>query len=33
MMHRARRYDATQVRDLHRTTNADSAPTLEQPGP
>src|SRR5215470_11470018 len=22
MMHRARRYDATQVRDLHRTTNA-----------
>ncbi|MBV9832785.1 MAG: TauD/TfdA family dioxygenase [Alphaproteobacteria bacterium] len=33
MMHRARRYDATEVRDLHRTTNADSAPTLEQPGP
>ncbi|MBL8675724.1 MAG: TauD/TfdA family dioxygenase [Rhodospirillales bacterium] len=30
-MHRARRYDATQVRDLHRTTVADSAPTLEQP--
>lgn len=31
VMHRARRYDATQVRDLHRTTVADSAPTLEQP--
>jgi alpha-ketoglutarate-dependent 2,4-dichlorophenoxyacetate dioxygenase len=30
VMHRARRYDATQVRDLHRTTVADSAPTLEQ---
>ncbi|MCO6416330.1 TauD/TfdA family dioxygenase [Siccirubricoccus sp. KC 17139] len=29
-MHRARRYDATQVRDLHRTTVADVAPTLEQ---
>jgi alpha-ketoglutarate-dependent 2,4-dichlorophenoxyacetate dioxygenase len=29
-MHRARRYDATQPRDLHRTTVADSAPTLEQ---
>jgi alpha-ketoglutarate-dependent 2,4-dichlorophenoxyacetate dioxygenase len=29
-MHRARRYDATQVRDLHRTTVADMAPTLEQ---
>ena len=29
-MHRARRYDATQVRDLHRTTVADLAPTLEQ---
>jgi alpha-ketoglutarate-dependent 2,4-dichlorophenoxyacetate dioxygenase len=29
-MHRARRYDATQVRDLHRTTVADSAPTLQQ---
>ncbi|MBM3620199.1 MAG: TauD/TfdA family dioxygenase [Alphaproteobacteria bacterium] len=32
-MHRARRYDATKVRDMHRTTNADSAPTLEQAGP
>ena len=31
-MHRARRYDATQVRELHRTTVADVAPTLEQPG-
>ena len=29
-MHRARRYDATQVRDLHRTTVADVAPTLAQ---
>jgi alpha-ketoglutarate-dependent 2,4-dichlorophenoxyacetate dioxygenase len=29
-MHRARRYDATQVRDLHRTTVADMAPTLQQ---
>ncbi len=29
-MHRARRYDATQVRDLHRTTVADAAPTLAQ---
>jgi alpha-ketoglutarate-dependent 2,4-dichlorophenoxyacetate dioxygenase len=29
-MHRARRYDAQQVRDLHRTTVADMAPTLEQ---
>jgi alpha-ketoglutarate-dependent 2,4-dichlorophenoxyacetate dioxygenase len=29
-MHRARRYDAAQVRDLHRTTVADVAPTLEQ---
>jgi alpha-ketoglutarate-dependent 2,4-dichlorophenoxyacetate dioxygenase len=29
-MHRARRYDATQVRDLHRTTVADVASTLEQ---
>ena len=29
-MHRARRYDASQVRDLHRTTVADMAPTLEQ---
>jgi alpha-ketoglutarate-dependent 2,4-dichlorophenoxyacetate dioxygenase len=31
VMHRARRYDRRQVRDLHRTTVADSAPTLEQP--
>jgi len=30
-MHRARRYDHTKPRDLHRTTVADSAPTLEQP--
>ncbi|SDC99358.1 TauD/TfdA dioxygenase family protein [Belnapia rosea] len=29
-MHRARRYDSTKVRDLHRTTVADVAPTLEQ---
>jgi alpha-ketoglutarate-dependent 2,4-dichlorophenoxyacetate dioxygenase len=29
-MHRARRYPADQKRDLHRTTVADSAPTLEQ---
>ena len=29
-MHRARRYDSSQVRDLHRTTVADSAPTLQQ---
>ena len=29
-MHRARRYPADQVRDLHRTTVADSAPTLQQ---
>jgi alpha-ketoglutarate-dependent 2,4-dichlorophenoxyacetate dioxygenase len=29
-MHRARRYDPTQVRDLHRTTVADMAPTLQQ---
>lgn len=29
-MHRARRYDHTQVRDLHRTTVGDSAPTLQQ---
>ena len=29
-MHRARRYPADQVRDLHRTTIADVAPTLEQ---
>ena len=31
VMHRARRADPTKVRDLHRTTVADSAPTLEQP--
>lgn len=31
VMHRARRSDPTQVRDLRRTTVADSAPTLEQP--
>jgi alpha-ketoglutarate-dependent 2,4-dichlorophenoxyacetate dioxygenase len=30
VMHRGRRYDAGEVRDLHRTTVADSAPTLEQ---
>jgi len=30
VMHRARRYDMRQPRDLHRTTVADSAPTLEQ---
>jgi alpha-ketoglutarate-dependent 2,4-dichlorophenoxyacetate dioxygenase len=30
MMHRARRYDANEVRELHRTTVADSAPTLQQ---
>jgi alpha-ketoglutarate-dependent 2,4-dichlorophenoxyacetate dioxygenase len=29
-MHRARRYPAEQVRDLRRTTVADSAPTLQQ---
>ena len=29
-MHRARRYDAAQVRELRRTTVADVAPTLEQ---
>lgn len=29
-MHRGRRYDATQVRDLRRTTVADGAPTLQQ---
>lgn len=31
LMHRARRYDETKVRDMHRTTVADRAPTLEQP--
>ncbi len=30
MMHRARRYDPAAVRELHRTTVADSAPTLQQ---
>jgi alpha-ketoglutarate-dependent 2,4-dichlorophenoxyacetate dioxygenase len=30
MMHRGRRYDIAEVRDLHRTTVADAAPTLEQ---
>ena len=30
-MHRARRYPADQVRDMHRTTIADTAPTLAQP--
>src|SRR6478752_7107891 len=30
MMHRARRYDPTEIRELHRTTVADSAPTLQQ---
>lgn len=30
VMHRARRYDGSKVRDLHRTTVADSGPTLEQ---
>ncbi len=30
MMHRARRYDANEVRELHRTTVADVAPTLQQ---
>ncbi len=33
VMHRGRRFDHTQVRDMHRTTVADSAPTIEQPGP
>ena len=31
VMHRARHADPSQARDLHRTTVADSAPTLEQP--
>ncbi len=31
VMHRARAYDREQVRDMHRTTVADRAPTLEQP--
>ena len=30
MMHRARRYDQSAVRELHRTTVADDRPTLEQ---
>jgi len=30
VMHRARRFDRTQARDMHRTTVADSAPTLQQ---
>ena len=30
MMHRARRYDPNEMRELHRTTVADSAPTLLQ---
>ena len=30
MMHRARRYDPNEVRELHRTTVADDRPTLEQ---
>jgi len=30
-MHRATRYDSGLVRDLHRTTVSDSAPTLQQP--
>ncbi len=30
VMHRGRRYPADQPRDLHRTTVADSAPTLQQ---
>ena len=30
MMHRARRYDPNEARELHRTTVADSAPTLQQ---
>jgi len=31
VMHRARSYDRAAVRDLHRTTVSDRAPTLEQP--
>jgi alpha-ketoglutarate-dependent 2,4-dichlorophenoxyacetate dioxygenase len=30
MMHRARRYDPNEARELHRTTVADCAPTLQQ---
>jgi len=32
VMHRGRRFDETQMRDMHRTTVADSSPTLDQPG-
>ena len=32
VMHRARRFDETQVRDMRRTTVADMAPTLDLPG-
>jgi len=31
VMHRARRYEHHKLRDLHRTTVSDRAPTLEQP--
>ena len=31
VMHRGRRYDHTKIRDMHRTTVADRAPTLTQP--
>jgi len=31
VMHRGRRYNMAEARDLHRTTVADSAPTREQP--
>jgi len=31
LMHRARRYDYTKPRDLHRTTVSDDAPTMQQP--
>ena len=30
VMHRGRRYDSAEVRDMHRTTISDVAPTLEQ---
>jgi alpha-ketoglutarate-dependent 2,4-dichlorophenoxyacetate dioxygenase len=33
VMHRGRRYPHEEVRDMRRTTVADCAPTLEQPGP
>jgi alpha-ketoglutarate-dependent 2,4-dichlorophenoxyacetate dioxygenase len=29
-MHRAREYDATRVRDLHRTTVSDGVPTVAE---